>query len=165
MPVEIRSTIVPPDRTAFAERFLGFVHGAMCCRFNPRIIIRLCIPDRPPGRHQPSRQPGPLALFEIRIGHAPKAASDDEISPIGGHRMLHADFRCDFAGLFFARASLVTFFPATGTVFPPDQWPPWAPWPFFFGAFRTLLLGFKTNEARRFRHRAAFIFRFTTQEW
>jgi len=89
MPVEVRPANVPPRRTAFAERPLDVVDGRVRGCFGLAVICLLGDAYRPPGRHQPADEIGPLGLFEIGIRHAPKPAADDEAAAVRRHRMLH----------------------------------------------------------------------------
>ena len=139
VPVEVGRTIVPPDRASLAERSLGIVHGAMGRRFGLRIPVRLRIPDRAPGRHQPLRQLRSLRLFKARVGHPPKPAADDEVASVRGHRVLHADFRRAPAAGFFAAASFAGFLPAIGISI--SFWPAAAFFGFLGRLLRSLGLG------------------------
>ena len=56
MPVEIRRAVVPPSRTAFAERALDFVDGPMRGRFRLAVRPLLGVAYRSPGGHQPANE-------------------------------------------------------------------------------------------------------------
>jgi hypothetical protein len=58
MPVEIRRTIVPPNRAALAEQSFDVVNGSVRGGFGLRIDRFLSIAYRPPGRHQPANEIG-----------------------------------------------------------------------------------------------------------
>lgn len=67
------------------------------------------------GARSMRRQHRALGLSEPRIGHPPRAPTDDEVAPVRCHGMIQADFRCRPAAGFFAGASLAAaFLPAIG---------------------------------------------------
>lgn len=114
-PVEIWSTVVPPDRSAFTQRALGVVDSSMRDEFRIGIRRLLRVSDRPPRRHQARHETAALGFAKFRVRHPPETPSDDKVTTVLCHRMSHtqADLRRAPAAGFFAAVSF-DFFPAIG---------------------------------------------------
>jgi hypothetical protein len=117
VPVEVRSAVIPPDRSSFTQRPFHLIHRLVRGRLRLQVGVLLGIAYRPTGRHQPLDELSSLRVAQSWVCHPPEPTADHEIAPIRRHGVLHgrqADFRCGLADGFFAATSFAGFLPAIG---------------------------------------------------
>jgi hypothetical protein len=71
MPIEIRGSVFPPNRTALAERPLHLIDGPVRCRFRIMVSALLGIAYGATGRHQTADVVRSSRFVEMGIRHAP----------------------------------------------------------------------------------------------
>jgi hypothetical protein len=72
VPGEVRSAVIPPDRSSFAQRPFHLVHRPVRGRLRLEVGVLLGIAYRPTGRHQPLDELSSLRVAQTWVRHPPK---------------------------------------------------------------------------------------------
>jgi hypothetical protein len=85
MPIKIEVAIVPPDRSALAQRMLCFIARSMCPVLRVAIALSPDNANRAAGKHKRANRRIATRFREVGIGHAPQTGAHYKLSPVGRH--------------------------------------------------------------------------------